>query len=193
MNYRHAFGHISVTRGGRTKRWTNVGGFLMDAYPQRVANVMLNSFRMLMGSTDQQAITTALQDGKWDAAFAAAGNRAVGFDLAHTPFGNDPFDYFPLETGLTYQDAFTGFVFYKPLNDHKMALGIPELFDDSFTGEVARRFRIMEPGLSTREIDERIETLRSVRRFGYDYKPFFPQSDFNEKIRQWLPPSPQGR
>jgi hypothetical protein len=186
MNYRHAFDHLSITRGGRTKRWENVGGFLMAAYPGKVANVMLNSFRMLPGSSDTQAGVTAVSDGRWDAAFVVVGERSVGFDFEGSPFGDDRFDYFPLDTGQEYRDAFTGFVFHEPLRNHKMVLGIPELVDESFEGELRRRYSIIGPQLSAEQITEKIDRLKTVREFGYEYRAIFPRADFEEKIQQWL-------
>ncbi len=70
MNYRHAFPHIPLRQGGRSQTVENVAGFLMTYYPGKVANVMLNNVRLLPGSTDDQLVISALQDGKWDAAFA---------------------------------------------------------------------------------------------------------------------------
>ena len=49
MNYRHAFPHLRMERGGRVKNIENTGGFLMEAYAGKVANVMLNSIRTLPG------------------------------------------------------------------------------------------------------------------------------------------------
>jgi hypothetical protein len=186
MNYRHAFDHLSITRGDRTKRWENVGGYLMAAYPGRVANVMLNSFRLLPGSSDTQAGVTAISDGRWDAAFAVVGERSVGFDFEGSPFGDDRFDYFPLDTGQEYGDAFTGFVFHEPLRNHKMALGIPELVDESFVEELRRRYSIIGPQLSAEQVTEKINRLKVVREFGYEYREFFPRAEFEEKIQQWL-------
>jgi hypothetical protein len=40
--------------------------------------------------------------------------------------------FFPVETDYTYQDIFTGMVFYKPIEQHIMSVGIPEIFDDQF-------------------------------------------------------------
>ncbi len=38
MNYRHAFTHFRLERGGKVKNIENMTGFLLAAYPGKVAN-----------------------------------------------------------------------------------------------------------------------------------------------------------
>jgi hypothetical protein len=186
MNYRHAFPHIEVTRGSRTKRFQNTAGFLMEARPDNVANVMLNSIRILPGSTDSKVSMSAIQNGKWDAAFAALGNPDVGFDFDSSPFGEDAFDYFPIPTGNKYKDVFTGFVFYKPLQEHKCAMGIPGLFDGGFAIEMQRRYMIIDEVRKPEEIRKEIAQLKKVLEFGYDSEEYFGKSNLKQEITKWL-------
>ena len=84
---------------------------------------------------------TPIQRGKWDKAFAMAGNPNVGFDFANTPFGTDQFDgYFKIKTPSTlkYQDVFTGFIFYKPLEEHIVKEGFPFMLNN-FEDTLIRR------------------------------------------------------
>jgi hypothetical protein len=46
-------------------------------------------------------LCTALQDGKWDAAFAVLGYPSLGFDFQGSPFGSDEFDYFAVPFSLS--------------------------------------------------------------------------------------------
>jgi len=186
MNYRHAFGHLEVTLGGRTKRFQNCGGFLMARYPGSVANVMVNSIKPLLGSTDNKLVMTAMQDGKWDAAFSVVGNPDRGFDFVDSPFGDDNFDYFPVPNQYKYRDVFTGFVYYKPPHEHLMSEGIPDSIDASFARELARRYRIEGELKSAREIAEKIREHRTIRTFGYENEALFGASDYRDKIRKWL-------
>lgn len=186
MNYRHAFGHMKITMGGRTRQFHNVGGFLMTYYPQQVANVMVNSIRPLPGSSDNKLVITALQDGKWDAAFCVLGNPDLGFDFAGSPFGDDSFDYFPIPSTYRYKDAFTGFVFYRPLEEHRMSEGIPGAIDEAFARELTGRYRIEGKLLSARDIAEKIQEHRTIRTYGYENEEFFGTSDYKAKINSWL-------
>jgi hypothetical protein len=185
MNYRHAFPHLDVTMGTKERHIENVGGFLMKEFPGKTANVMLNSIRIL-AATDTSMSWTAMQDGKWDAAFALAGNPDAGFDFKGSPFGSDNFDYFPYKHDYTYNDIFTGFVFYKPLEDHVMQYGIPGIFDEAFKKEFTKRHRIKNEKITREEIDEMIKDLGTIKEYGYDDKELLGESDYQEVIRKWL-------
>ena len=68
----------------------------------------------------------------------------MGFDFAGSPFGKDPFDYWPMNHDkFTYQDVFNGFAFYKPLNEQKISTGIPGFFDTAFAKELLRRDSVL--------------------------------------------------
>lgn len=186
MNYRHAFPHIIIKRGDRTRQFSNVGGYLMAAYPGKVANVLINSIQLLPGTTDNNATFTAICDGKWDAAFAVLGNPEMGFAFQDSPFGEDSFDYFPIETGYKYQDMFTGMIFYKKIEDHVMSKGIPGLLNKQFIEELIKRYQISGDKRSEDEIKSEIEKLNSVIEFGYENKEIFNESDYQLKIQKWL-------
>jgi len=182
MNYRHAFPHLDVRIGSKKKHIDNVGGFLMKEFPGKTANVMLNSIRILE-ATDTSLSWSALQKGKWDAAFALAGNPDSGFDFKGSPFGSDNFDYFPYQKDYTYNDIFTGYVFYKPLEKHVLQYGTPGIFDEAFKREFIKRHRIKNENTSIEEINEKIRDLETIKSFGYD---ILGESDCMELIQNWL-------
>jgi len=180
MNYRHAFNDQFEKPGG--KKGENVGRYLFEAFPESTANVMFNSVRVMLGSTDQNVIMAPIQDGKWDAAFAVAGNPSIGFDLESTPFGQDEFDFYPVrQEGLTYQDVFTGFIFYKPLKEHKYLFGIPALFEDGFGDTAAERFLLT--GMSIQEAQRIVEESRRPRESRYDNI-----EELEQDIQKWIDP-----
>jgi hypothetical protein len=189
MNYRHAFTHFRLESGGQVKDIENMTGFLMAAYPGKVANVMINGTGMLVGARGNPAGATAIQNGKWDAAFAVAGNPCRGFDFKGSPFGSDSFDYFPFLGPMnhTYQEVFTGFVFYKPLGEHRMSFGVAGLLDPAFTAELVRRCQITGQTESVEELSRQVQQwVATVRISGYDDKEIFPKNDSAQKIQQWL-------
>ena len=183
MNTRHAFPHFKGYR-------ENVAGFLMETYPGLTANVMINCVAFLPGTTNQQTYFTAIQDGKWDAAFAVLGNPSLGFDFKDSPFGQDHFDYarvFP--SRLRYQEMLTGFVFYRPLDLHRMSEGLPPgIYDQALSAELARRFEIMGLGLSKSKLDKGFGTIQVG---GYETVGERGKSDCAEAIKQWLDCSPR--
>jgi hypothetical protein len=186
MNYRHACPHFKPEDGRGSE---NTGGFLMEAYPGKVSNVMINTLAMLPGTNDKHAVFTAFQQGKWDAAFAVLGNPNVGFDFKGSPLGEDGFDFWPFPNRLRYQDVFTGFVFFQPLAAHRMSSGLPAgLADQRFADEYLKRCRSVGDNIPDDMTSEKIEQrFGTVHIFGYEG---VGKLDYAEKIQQWLKAKP---
>ena len=124
MNNRHAFGPILDSNG---ELLGNTCEYLFEAFPERVANVLINTVAY---DVDRNEIPTS--GGKWDAAFKMQGDPDTGFDFDGSPFGDDSFDMYPvpwISEKYKYKDVFTGFIFYKPLNQHLLEQGFPGLLD----------------------------------------------------------------
>lgn len=152
MNYRHAFGDFAFDDG---RKGDNVGRHLFEAFPGRVANVMLNSMAVLAGSTDAEVRLEPIRGGRWDAAFRVAGVSEAGFDFQGSPFGRDRFDFFPFRTEtVRYEDVFQGFVFFRPLAEHRYLSPVPGLLDEDFLPELLRRHEIAGSELSDAELEE---------------------------------------
>ena len=136
MNFRHAFNRNFPLPDGR--QISNAAAFLFKQYGNRVANVLLNPLKI-----DLNGKQSLGQDGKWDAAFADVGNIPLGFNLIGTPFGKDSFDLWPVgKPTLTYQDMFTGFAFYQPIEIQKLVTGIPGFLDSAYLDEFFRRYEL---------------------------------------------------
>lgn len=115
-----------------------------------------------------------------------AGIEEAGFDFAGSPFGRDRFDFFPFESStVRYQDVFDGFVFYRPLSEHRLESGIPGLFDDGFEAEAKRRIAITGRTVD----DEAFEAL-----VGASVEPWIELYDRPEEIEamisRWIDESP---
>jgi hypothetical protein len=128
----------------------------------------------------------AIADGKWDAAFSALGNPPRGFDFRDSPFGADAFDYFPLATGKTCSDIFTGFVFFAAPPDHRLSSGVPGLLGDGFREELLRRCRITGMDVSSKEFLAAMDRLDSVTVSGYGEEDTFDRGRYREKVERWL-------
>jgi hypothetical protein len=128
MNYRHAWRNI--------ERMEATAQILSEAFPGRVANVLLNNAVSSRGGFQR------IHGGAWDEAFQRAGYPWVGFDFQGSPFGADAFDQMPHRTWLaerhTYQDVFTGFIFHERLENHRTGEGYPGMMD-GFEQELLRR------------------------------------------------------
>lgn len=97
----------SFLTGPNSRPAPYAGQIIAERFPGRVANVAINWAKRRNG---YRGLT---QNGKWDAAFAACGNKSIGFDLAGTPFGEDRFDLRPgfFKKRLEYKEVYTGFIF----------------------------------------------------------------------------------
>jgi len=129
MNFWHGYGRIHDSNGNKTGHFFNsycTTAILMDSLPGKVCNVIINRAPLGLFST----FFGPGQHGKWDKAFEIAGNPDAGFDFENSPFGNDNFDDFLWNSSseLKYKDVFTGFIFYKPLEQHVQKDGFPFMF-----------------------------------------------------------------
>jgi hypothetical protein len=133
----------------------------------------VNYQSILPGSTDKKAVTSAIQDGKWDAAFKILELTDVGCSFEGSPFGEDPFDIWPFKQHFKYKDVFDGFVFYKPVDEHLLVVGIPGIIDSAFAPEILRRYALynqlpVQTTKLTSDLDS-IKTLYNVKReFRYE-------------------------
>lgn len=178
MNYRHAFNDFSFADGSKGD---NVGRYLFEAFPGRVANVMLNALALLPGTTDRNVVAEPIQKGRWDAAFRFAGVEEAGFDFAGSPFGADSFDYFTFRPHtVSYADVFTGFVFYRPLSEHVLVSGISGMYD-GFDEEYRRRVELTGRELSEEDLREAIASSEAPVHEGYD-----EPEKIEEMIAAWL-------
>ena len=190
MNYRHAFTHFRLERGGKVKNIENMTGFLLAAYPGKVANVMINGTGLIIGSRDNPAGATAIQNGKWDAAFIVAGNPDRGFDFKGSPVRRRPIRLFPLPHScqLHVPGRLHGF---RLLQAARASTGCPsELPACSIRrsrpswSAAARSPAARDPSKSSRKQVQ--QWVATVRVSGYDNKEIFPKNECPEKIQQWL-------
>lgn len=170
MNYRHSFNRDISTPGEEIE---NTGRFLFEALPGKVANVLINT---LDSFTDHLA-----RNGRWDAAFSVLKKLDTGFSFSKSPFGKDPFDLWGYPNTLSYQDVYTGFVFYLPLDRHKLVTGISGILNETYRKELKRRWAIIgEP--YTAETESAIE-----KELGIVSETPYPKLDLYLKhIDQWI-------
>jgi len=183
MNYRHAFNDRFTYENG--KKADNTGRYIFEALPGKVANVMIHNVAWLPGSTDQKDIITPVRNGKWDAAFEAVGDPALGFNLRDNVFGLDYFDYFTyFKHEFKYQDIFTGYIFYKPLQEHKFLWGTPKLFADGYDKIISERMAIAEYPVALDKINDFFKRKETWVENTYENI-----SEMILKIDQWLLPA----
>ncbi len=138
MNYRHAFGNEFKTQ--EDKEPENVGRYLFKQFPDRIANVLINTLTFSEVRSDNDADIITIQDGKWDASFKRLNKDNIGFDFENSPFGKDKFDLWPfVEHNISYSQVFNGFVYYTSVDKFKLITGVSDIVDSSFISELKRR------------------------------------------------------
>ena len=125
---------------------------IADRFPKRVVNVALNW--AVVSNNDNNILLS--NGGKIDAAFAACGNKSIGFDLANSPFGNCVFDYAtPRSTNeVKMKDVYHGFIFHKPIYEWIYSIGVPNLDKIDCKDELARRTKIFSDRKNVDKNDE---------------------------------------
>jgi hypothetical protein len=88
-----------------------------------------------------------IRQGLFDAVFEKMGNRPVGFQLAGSPFGAEPFDAdyqmsFDKRTG-NFADNFDGYIFLQPIKDEDSDYLLYEVISEKFIEEMKRRIPIL--------------------------------------------------
>lgn len=104
-------------------------------------------FQHMMSGDNHGGNKSAIRGGIFDKAFELNGNRPIGFRLAHSPFGAEPFDgiyeiKYKTATGR-YEDNFDGYLFLAPLDEEPKAIPLAEIFTDEFVAEMQRRASVM--------------------------------------------------
>lgn len=140
MNTRHAYAYKGSLHNSFTEEYRGTAAFLHEAFPGRVANVMIHTVSMKYAF-----IYVPIQNGKWDRALEFTNDSAIGFDFEGSPFGEDIFDgHFLYTNKIKYKDMFTGFIYYKPLKEHYIAESFPHQFDN-FEDTILRRASFVDP------------------------------------------------
>ena len=159
MNFRHAFLKDFQIKNSKESKIENVGRYLSEKYGNNVASVYI------MGLAYPKSFEeyTIVKDGLWDATFEKSEKLDIGFNLEGSPFGSEEFDVVPsasVTEKLTYQDMFTGLIFYKPIQEHRFITGWKGFITDDFIPEMRRRTIIyneaMDDELTNEELEEQI-------------------------------------
>lgn len=104
------------------------GEFINKAYPDKAFNIYVNSCNI-----DNIKLSN---NGIIDAAFEYTKKDNIGFDLKDNPIGNTKFDlYFTYafavgnyDANINYDYIFDGMIFYKPLREMVIKIGVPNIY-----------------------------------------------------------------
>lgn len=104
-------------------------------------------FQHTLPSDNGGGCKSAIRGGIFDKAFELNGNKPIGFKLADSPFGVEPFDgiieiKYNTATGC-YQDNFDGYLFLAPVTNEPKSVPLTEIFTDEFVAEMQRRASVL--------------------------------------------------
>jgi len=184
MNYRHAF--LKNILGADESLITNTGAILSNNYKNKVASIYINSLALTTNPTDtikdasfRDYSNFPIQDGKWDAAFKIAKKEDLGFDFNANPFGADSLDIWPFSQQYTYQDVFTGMVYYLPISKHIEAYGLENFVDSTFVDELYRRLSVFYEVYGGNKAD-------LIKAFEYEEMKYEELNKLETEINKWI-------
>ncbi len=162
MNYRHAFNNTPLDS---QDPMDNVGRYIFDRFPGKVKNILLNTSVKDLENGGYKLVN----NGLWDASFRIMDINDAGFDFENSPFGNDLFDMFPyFETKKKYKEIFSGMVYYKHLNEHKLSVGIPGISSNEFHKKFKKRLEIAGISWPMDKVLKWLAQLEEVKIFTYE-------------------------
>lgn len=128
--------------------------WLAEYYPNMLANVAVNMATIPRNFNINQISSVPFLNGKWDAAFYNEKLNDVGFDIKGSPLEGRLSELFPLsDTTLTYDQVYTGYVFYKHFPQQEFVNGVPGLIDNEYANELYRRNQVFyEEDKSPKEV-----------------------------------------
>ncbi len=155
MNYRHAFLKDYEYKNPENGSLKNVGRYLTEKFGDKVASVYI----MGLAYPNRNDEYTVVKGGKWDALFEKSNKTDIGFNLKNSPFGIEDFDVIPVDSikrKYSYEEMFTGLIFYKPIQEHKLMIGWKDFVTEDFEPEMRRRTIIFNEAMGRNMNEEQL-------------------------------------
>ncbi len=117
------------------------GEFIYKTYPEETFVIYINSCNIDNFKLSNHGII--------DAAFEYTKKDDIGFDLKDTTIGNTKFDlYFTyaadyFDLNINYDYLFDGMIYYKPLKEMVIKMGIPDIYSKEYEDMYYRRAALM--------------------------------------------------
>jgi len=185
MNKRHAYKNENYSIQGRDIFFPSAASRLEAKFPGKVATIMLN---YIGGKRENgKKIDIAIQDGKWDAALHALGDKPNAFNFLDSPFGKDTFDYsgeLGGVPGLTYDFMFDGMIFWEPLSNQYSEEGIPGFWNNDYKQKVIKRFNLIGDFESAKKTEQMTDV--DINKANQITKTQLYDKKIIDMISQWL-------
>lgn len=156
--------------------------YIYKTFPNATKGILINGYSF-------STISKFVAGGKWDAAFKIFGKKDFAFDMKDTPFGKTIFDMYRFGGSfdtVNFEFIFDGFVYYMPIDDWKLAVGIPNIVSTEFNEEFYRRCSMsddisIDDVKKSTEVKEYIEQINNLN----ISKPSV-LDELNTEIGKWI-------
>lgn len=157
-NTRHAYKGIKNREG---RYYWNCGTFFHLFNPGKTCSVRIHNINLYFKGRkkiDSKTVRTTegledvviewvrMEEGLWDSAFKAMGNRPMAFDLKDTPFGDTAYignHMLNAAPGQTMVDAYDALVFLKPVDKMRRTAIADFIYTAPYKKEMERRMKIL--------------------------------------------------
>ena len=166
------------------------GEFINKACPDKTFNIYINCCNL-----DNFKLSN---DGIIDAAFEYTKKDNIGFDLKDTPVGNSKFDLYFMyafaagnyDANINYDYIFDGMIFYKPLREMVIKVGIPNIYSEEYNDMFLKRVAlILNKTLENDKefIDKALEEVNNlVEETPDQYLGTGIESSWDSQIKKWI-------
>jgi hypothetical protein len=157
-NTRHAYKGIKNREG---RYYWNCGTFFRMFNPGKTCSVRIHNINLYFkgrkkidsktgrtteGLEDVVIQWVRMEEGLWDSAFEAMGNRPLALDLTGTPFGDATYignHMLNAAPGQTMADAYDALVFLKPVDQMRRTAIVDFIYTLPYKQEMERRMKIL--------------------------------------------------
>ena len=129
-----------VGTGHVCKSLNSAGKILKDTLLQdEIYTIFTHSPRM----DSQVDIPERLRLGVFDQAFHSFGDKPMAFNLAESPFGEEPFDGLYYDGWGSFQQNYDGYIFFGSLDNEPNGEILFDIFDDAYIMETERLYNLL--------------------------------------------------
>jgi hypothetical protein len=163
------------------------GEFINKTYPNKVFNIYVNCCNI-----DNFTLSN---NGIIDAAFEYTKKDNIGFDLKDTPIGNSKFDLFftyafaagTYDSNINYDYIFDGMIFYKPLREMVIKIGIPNIYPKEYEDMFFKRVALILNKTQEKDKEEIDAMLKEINTpVEMPLGNFIDIKSWDEQIKKWI-------
>lgn len=165
------------------------GEYIWRTYPDKTFVVYINS-------SNSDTMVDLSNGGIIDAAFEYTGKDNIGFDLKGTPIGSSKFDLFSFgegyDTNIDYNFIYDGMIFYKPLKEMVIKLGVPNIYPKDEEELYFKRASLIS-NKSIEEVKKDSTFIQYLHKFNTPFEMTIDEyledkalEKWNAQIQQWF-------